>query len=62
LQEVKSKIAVVAVKIKFFILSFLIVVVYSLFVCRPKIRHNVLGIGEEGAFEKRQLGFCTKAK
>jgi hypothetical protein len=24
--------------------------------------HNGLGIGEEGAFEKRQLGLCTKAK
>jgi hypothetical protein len=26
------------------------------------IAPNGLGIGEEGEFEKRQLGFCTKAK
>jgi hypothetical protein len=27
-----------------------------------KIAHNGFGIGEEGAFEKRQLGLCNKAK
>jgi hypothetical protein len=29
---------------------------------RSEIAYNVLGIGEEGAFEKRQLGLCTKAQ
>jgi len=28
----------------------------------PAIGYNGSGIGEEGTFEKRQLGFSTKAK
>jgi len=29
---------------------------------RSEFRHIGPGIGEEGAFEKRQLGLCTKVK
>jgi hypothetical protein len=31
-------------------------------VCLITMRFNVLGIGEEGEFGKRQLGLCTKAQ
>jgi len=33
-----------------------------LFCSGLKLRSNGFGIGEEGAFEKLQLGLCTKAQ